>query len=166
MPNSDKKPAEVMNLETGEVAFLAAGEAESRVPVPVAPSPMDIIDRAVLAGVGSDELERLMDLNDRFEAKRARVAFTAAVAAFQARCPTVLKSKAADRYNYAPLDEVLRAIRPHLEATGLSVRFDMELTGDSVLTAICFLSHRDGHCETSRFAAPGSRCWWPGYRFF
>jgi hypothetical protein len=120
-------------------------------------TPMEIMERAIERGVDADQLEKLMALQERWEANQARRAFAAALSEFQARCPTVLKTAEADRYTYAPLDEILRTIRPHMEATGLSVRFSTELTEESVITAVCILSHRDGHSETSHFAAPVDR---------
>jgi len=124
----------------------------TQIPV-VQQSPMTIIAAAVDKGIGADELGKLMDLQDRYEANQARRAFTSAMADFQARCPTILKSKRADRYNYAPLDEILRTIRPHLEQCGLSVRFNTSTDG-STIKAVCHISHRDGHTETSEFSAP------------
>ena len=124
----------------------------AKISVPV--TPMEIMQRALESGIDADQLEKLLELQERWEAGQARKAFAAAISEFQARCPTVLKSAQADRYTYAPLDEILRTIRPHLSATGLSVRFSTELTANNVITATCFLSHKDGHTESSQFAAP------------
>ena len=121
------------------------------------PTPLEILQSALVRGVDADQLEKLMALQERFEANNARRAFATAMADFQARCPTVMKSKRADRYSYAPLDEVLRTIRPHLEKTGLAVRFSTAASAEGVVTAICTVSHRDGHTETSHFSAPIDR---------
>jgi len=116
-------------------------------------TPMDLMRGAIEHGVDADQLDKLLTLQERYEANQARKAFAAAMADFQARCPTVMKSRKADRYNYAPLDEILRTIRPHMEACGLAVRFSTRTDGP-VITALCTVSHRDGHSETSEFAAP------------
>jgi hypothetical protein len=115
---------------------------------------MQMLGAALDRGMSVADLGPLMDLVERDQKNKARTAFMAAMADFQAACPTIKKTKRADRYVYAPLDQVLRTIRPHLESNGLSIRFDTEMTGDSVITVICTVSHRDGHCEVSRFAAP------------
>lgn len=120
---------------------------------PVVATPMDLLAAAVAQDIDENKLEKLMELQERWEANLARKAFTAAMADFQANCPTIRKSGAADRYLYAPLDEVLRTIRPHLDAAGLSVRFNTE-TQDGAIKAICTVSHRDGHEEISEFIAP------------
>jgi len=117
------------------------------------PTPMDLMQSAVANNVDAEQLSKLMDLQDRYEANQSRRAFSNAVADFQAKCPTILKSRKADRYNYAPLDTVLRTIRPHLEDAGLSVRFSTMMHETTVITAICTVSHRDGHSEVSEFSA-------------
>lgn len=116
-------------------------------------TPMDLIYSMVQHGVDAEQLDKMLTLQERWEANEARKAFAAAMADFQARCPTIFKARRADRYNYAPLDEILRTIRPHLEACGLSVRFSTRLDGQ-IITTICTVSHRDGHSEISEFAAP------------
>ena len=122
--------------------------------LPVAtPTPMDLMQSAIANNVDAEQLSKLMDLQERYQANEARRAFANAMADFQAKCPTILKTRKADRYTYAPLDTVMRTIRPHLESAGLSVRFSTLLTETTVITAICTVSHRDGHSEVSEFAA-------------
>lgn len=121
--------------------------------LPTAPTPMDLMSAMIEKGVDGDQLEKMLTLQERWQANEARVAFSRAMADFQASCPTILKSKKADRYNYAPLDEIMRTIRPHLDRCGLSVRFSTKLTEQAVITAICTVTHRDGHSEVSEFAA-------------
>jgi len=122
--------------------------------LPVAsPTPMDLMQSAIANGVDADQLTKLMDLQERYQANEAKRAFANAMADFQAKCPTIFKSRKADRYTYAPLDTIIKTIRPYLEAAGLSVRFSTLLTETTVITAICTVSHRDGHSEVSEFAA-------------
>jgi len=117
-------------------------------------TPMDLMQAAIQTGVDADQLGKLMDLQERYEAGRAARAFSAALAGFQAVCPIIHKNRQADRYVYATFDEIMRTIKPHLATAGLSVRFSTEMTGEGVITAICTVSHRDGHSEISQFAAP------------
>jgi len=118
------------------------------------PDPMHMLGAAIERGMSVADLGPLMDLVERDQANKARTAFMAAMADFQAHCPTIKKTSKGDRYNFAGLDEVLRTIRPHLDAAGLSIRFDTELTGDSIITAYCYVMHRDGHTQKNQFAAP------------
>ena len=123
------------------------------------PTPLMILEGAIAKGIDADKLEKLMALYERWEANQARKAFNSAIADFQAACPVIPKTKPvlnkndSVRYYYAPLDKVLAVIRPHLNAAGLSIRFNTETKG-SIITAICTLSHRAGHSEVSYFSAP------------
>ena len=125
--------------------------------LPVANDPMQMLGAALDRGMSVADPGPLMDLVERDQKNKARTAFMAAMASFQAACPTIKKSSQADRYTFAGLDEVLRTIRPHLDAAGLSVRFDTELTGDTIITAICYIMHVDGHTQSNRFSAPIDR---------
>ncbi len=116
--------------------------------------PMMMLGAAIEKGMSVADLGPLMDLVERDQANKARTAFMSAMADFQARCPTIRKTGKADRYLFPPLDECLKTIRPHMKATGLSIRFDTELTGDTVITAICYVMHKDGHTQKNQFAAP------------
>jgi len=118
-----------------------------------ATTPMQLLQAAVANNVDAAQLEKLMDLQERYEANQARRAFAAAMSEFQAHCPTILKSRKADRYSYAPLDEILRTIRPHLDSAGLSVVFNTKTEGGEI-TAFCTVQHRDGHSVISQFSAP------------
>lgn len=120
---------------------------------PPRPDPLAMLGQALERGMSVADLGPLMDLIERDQANKARTAFMDAMARFQAACPTVKKSRRADRYSYAPLDEILRTIRPHLDDCGLAVRFSTKTDGP-MITALCTVSHRDGHSETSEFAAP------------
>jgi hypothetical protein len=123
---------------------------------PASVTPMALMDRALDRGVDPDQLEKLMNLQDRWDAKQARQAFFGALAAFQSECPVICKTTRGDKATYAPLDHIVKIIQPLLHKHGLSVRFDTELTGETgaVMTATCFVSHISGHTETNRFACP------------
>jgi len=121
--------------------------------VQIAPTPMQLMQAMIERGVDADQLDKMLTLQERWQANEARIAFSRALADFQASCPTIEKTRKADRYVYAPLDTVIKTIRPHLERCGLAVRFSTYMTGDTVITAVCTVTHRDGHSEVSEFAA-------------
>jgi hypothetical protein len=126
-------------------------ESNVREIAPQAPAtPMTLLQQAISANMSPEQLGQFMDLQDRHEAKLAKSAYISAISRFQAECPTIKKTGTADRYTYAPLDEVLRTIRPILDKHGLSVRFDTEAT-EGKITAFCKVSHVSGHEDISRF---------------
>lgn len=121
---------------------------------PPAITPMVMVERALASGAGIDVLERLMSLNERYEASIARKAFDSAMASAKAEIPVIIKSRKVDfttqkgrtNYRYEDLGEIARTVDPILSKYGLSYRFTTETAGGSV-TVTCVVSHREGHSE-------------------
>ena len=59
-------------------------------------TPPEMLARALSAGADITVLERLMNLQERWEAAQARKAFDAAMAAAKAEIPVIHKNKAVD----------------------------------------------------------------------
>lgn len=137
-----------MNTDTKELATVE--------PLPVAPNPLTILQGAIEKGIDAEQLSQLMDLQERYEANQARRAFAAAMADFQSVCPQIRKTgkESRGRYTYPKLDEIMKTIQPHMKDCGLSVHFDTEMTSELIVTATCFVTHRDGHTQSNQFAAP------------
>lgn len=107
-----------------------------------------------------ETLERLFALREKDKAEKAREAFTDAMASFQAACPVIEKTKAVMnkdgktvRYKYAPLDSIVSQVKKPLADAGLSYSFD-EKKDEKTITAICKITHKLGHSETSSFQIP------------
>jgi hypothetical protein len=125
--------------------------------------PMDAMIALAKEGVPMDVLGRMLDMQERVMATDARMSFFAARSAFQSECPTIKKSKVARvvskrtgssySYAYAPLEEIVRTIRPILARHGLSYSFSGATDGKSY-TAIAKLHHIHGHEEESPFTVP------------
>lgn len=99
-----------------------------------------------------DALERAISIRDRELEKQAESQGRRALAKFQAECPPIPKGKEVKnrdgsvRYTYAPLDEVLQAIRPAMAANGLSVRWESEdVDGGEKIRVTCIVTHEDGY---------------------
>ena len=125
----------------------------------VAPTPMDLMQAAIASGVDADQLGKLMDLQDRYEANIAKKAYFKSMSKLQAELPIIFKNKRGDKSTYAPLEQIMDKIRPILDRHGFSVRFDVDPTeGESgsivMLTAFCYVTHVLGHSEKNHFAVP------------
>jgi len=124
---------------------------------PPAVNPLALIQAAVERGIDAAQLERLMDLQERYEKNQAAKVFAAAVAAFQAECPRVYKRRTADtgkmKYQFASMDDVMRAAGPVLAKHGIAVTFpNTEPTADG-LRVTCRV--RVGcHCEDTPLTIP------------
>lgn len=118
-------------------------------------TPMDMIAN-VISDPNFDvaKLEKMMDLQERWEDRQAEQAFARAMAGFASDCPAIHRSKKADRFTYAPLEEIMETITPALKKHGLSVSFDSEFSKDGYLTTTCTVLHTAGHKRTSSYATP------------
>lgn len=126
-----------------------------------ATTPMQMIQAAVERGVDAEQLQRLMDLQERWEAQQARKAFDSAMAEFKAHPPELRKnrhvkfqtSKGVTEYDHATLDHIVERVGQAMAPHGLSFRWRTEQRDDGSVRVTCILSHVDGHSETVTLTA-------------
>jgi hypothetical protein len=113
-------------------------------------TPMSILQMAMTQNAGIDQLTKLMELQERWEANEARKAFNAAMARFKANPPDIRKNKHVKfgntEYSHATLDHVTDQITSALSAVGLSHKWDV-LQTDKEISVSCVLTHELGHSE-------------------
>lgn len=119
--------------------------------IAVQSSPMRLVEMAIQSGADIEKLEKLMDLQDRWEAKQTKKSFLKAMSNFQRICPDILKKKLAHNSKYAPLGDIVAHIRAPLSDCGLSYRFEQK--HDNGVTVRCIVSHVDGHSESTTMTA-------------
>lgn len=120
-------------------------------------TPVGLVALAVQQNLDIGHLERLLELQQRWEAGEARKAFYAAISRFQSELPPICRSDKVDagkagRRKYASLGTINEAIRPYLYANGLSFRFRQHQGPDGI-TVTCVVSHKDGHSEETTLTA-------------
>ncbi len=111
-----------------------------------------LMEIAINTNADVDKLEKLMDLQDRFEKKEAKKAFTQAMARFQSQCPVIKKTKTGHNFKYAPMCDVIDQVKTLESDCGLSHRFEQDTQNDSI-SITCVVSHIDGHSEKLRLEA-------------
>lgn len=142
---------------------LALVRSEPAPLAPAEPSVGSMLQLALQSGVTPDGLEKLVNLYERVEAKRAEREYAVALAEFQRRCPKIPKNRSVlnkdgrtVRYKYATLDSIMDIMRPHLEACGFSVSWDSRIE-NGMVTATAIVRHVGGHTTETTFAAPVER---------
>jgi hypothetical protein len=124
------------------------------------PLPVEaLIAKAIEHNISVESLEKLLGMRERLKAEAAREAFIDAMAAFQAECPTIPKSKVAGSgsysYRYAPLEAIVEATSKLRARHGFSYRFDTRFEDSPpAQVVLCIVSHREGHAESSEFRSP------------
>lgn len=125
--------------------------------LPTTTTPADLLAMAVNQGADLDKLERLMALQERWEAGESRKAFTTAMTRFRSEPVDIYKAKnvsfSGTSYSHAELSDVTAAINPALAKHDLSFRWDVQQEGNQI-TVACVLTHINGHSERISMSGP------------
>lgn len=116
--------------------------------------PRPLLELAIEKGAGVDQLEKLMDLQERWERKEAAKSFKAAMVDFQNNKPVVIKTERAHNSKYAPLAKIQQAVDPVLSQYGISYRWEQSQDENGGITITCIISHVNGHEERTSLTAP------------
>ncbi len=120
-----------------------------------------MIERAARdPSVDIDKFERLVAMQERAQAARARQDYAAAIAAARGEMPPVIKTREVDfqsqkgrtHYRHEDLAGIAKVVDPVLHRHGLSYRYRSEQTGHR-LRIICIISHASGHSEETTLEA-------------
>jgi len=139
---------------------MSAIEKIHEIQMQPAATPAHLLQMAVSQGANLDQLEKLMQLQERWEANEARKAFVAAMALFKSEPILVSKSKTVDfttqkgrtHYTHATLADVVDSAVSGMGKHGLSHRWDVEQV-DGQITVTCAITHQMGHTETVRMSS-------------
>ena len=101
-------------------------------------------------------MERLMGLQERWDANEAKKAYHAAMAAFKQNPPTILKdkhvefttSKGTTAYDHATIGNVVKQIVASLAEHDLSHSWSTEQLDGGQVAVTCTITHKAGHSES------------------
>jgi hypothetical protein len=116
-----------------------------------------IIDKGVTVE-NVTAVDKLVELFERMDAKRAEREFCKAFAALQAEMPAVEATKAVPndngttRYKYAPIEQIMKQVKPFLATHGFAIRFSEKPITEGRITMICTLMHKDGHSISNEYS--------------
>ena len=135
--------------------------------VPLTPNSMQELMRIAVekGSEGVEILERLVALDERVSARRAAMAFAAAMARFKATCPPVPRRTPNAQFSvsrngvmsprlYASLQDIEATIRAPTGECGLYHRWTDASVSAGMLTMACVVSHVGGHSISSPIAMP------------
>lgn len=118
----------------------------------VAVTPSQMLQIAVEQGADLDKLERLMDLQERWEATQAKKAYVSAMSDFRRDCPEIVKTRDGHNCKYAGLAESIDQIKVLLSQCGLSHSWQTRQDAQQV-TVTCTVTHIEGHSESTELTA-------------
>lgn len=128
---------------------------QNRMPVDATPatvSPMSLIQVAIDTGADIDKLERLMAMEERWNARQSEQAFIDSMARLQAELPEIKKLKKGHGYMYAPISDIVAQTREVIAAHGFSYRFEQSQT-DKDISVTCVVTHVGGHKERTSLSS-------------
>jgi hypothetical protein len=122
-------------------------------------SPAGMMLSALRQGASLEQVEKMMDLQARWEAGEARKAYNAAFAAFKAEAVHIVKNKQVTDgplkgKSYAELHAVVDALTPALSKHGLSASWRLTKDEKDWMEVTCYLRHVNGHEESVAMGGP------------
>jgi hypothetical protein len=110
-------------------------------------TPMEMLNMAVEQGADLDKLEKLMDMQERWEANNARKAFAQAKVKFLEICPPIEKTREGHNSNYAGLAESIDKVKDAMIVCEFSHSWKTEQPEPGLIKVTCVLTHVLGHSE-------------------
>lgn len=122
-------------------------------------SPASLMLTAMRQGAPLDQIEKMMDLQARWEATEARKAYNAAFSDFKAEAVRIVKNKLVTAgplqgKSYAELFAVVDALTPALSRHGLSASWKLTKDEKEWMEVTCYLRHVQGHEESVSMGGP------------
>jgi hypothetical protein len=119
-------------------------------------TPMDMLAKAVQGNVDPQVLKQLLDLQERWQANIALVAFDEAIAAAKQEIPVVVKNRTGhNNKKYADFSAYVEVVDPVLSKHGISYRF-RTTQNDNRITVTCVLVGH-GHHEENSLSGPADK---------
>jgi hypothetical protein len=125
-------------------------------------TPVDLLRFAIQSGADLDRLERLMKMQQEWEANEAKKSFRRAMAAFKAECPPIFKRKEVGYntrdgdfvgYKHAELSDVTDVVGPCMARHGLTYDWDIRQEPGKIVVD-CIVTHIDGHSKKVSMEGP------------
>lgn len=148
--NGNTLTVKINKMKTNEIQTITPEKHNGEV------SPTHLIEMAISQHANVEQLEKLMELQLKWDANKARKQFFEALSAFQNDMPVVTKNKTVDytgktgirtKYSYATLDNIIAEIKSHLNKHGLAYRWEFD--DSSKIEVRCIITHVAGHSEVT-----------------
>ena len=142
-----------------DVIEAPAREVTAPMAGPAANSPMGMMLAALNQGAQLEQIEKMMDLQDRWQKGEAKKAYDTAFAAFKAEAVKIIKGRDVKDgplkgKSYAELHDVVNAVTPALSKHGLSSSWKLTRDEKDWMEVTCYLRHVGGHEESVSMGGP------------
>jgi hypothetical protein len=140
---------------------MTASKAVAKAEEPRSLTPPEMLSQALASGASADTLAKLMELQERWEARQSKQMFDDALAKAKSEIPAIIKDAKVDykadgkprvNYQYETFAAIDKVVRPILQNHGLHYRFRTESAPQAV-TVTCIIEGF-GHGEENSLTAP------------
>lgn len=155
--------ADITDVDISEprAAPVPAVQQPRAMTVSAAATPADLVRYALESGADLDRLERLMELQLKWEANQARKAFVEAMSEFKLHPPTIYKDKHVEfrtdkgitAYDHATIGNVVEKVVAALAEHGFSHRWIPHRSEGGMISITCVITHKLGHSEETTLEA-------------
>ena len=159
MPLSEKLLTEYLmkgNFMTNAIETLSEKDVPAMTPL----TPMAMIGQAVQSGANIETLERLMGLQERWEANEAKREYNRAMASCRAEIKPIIKRQEANfgqgkaAYKFEDMAAISDVVDPIMAKYGLFPSYRSKQEG-ATITITCVINHARGHSnDEASLAAP------------
>jgi ERF superfamily len=142
---------------------MSNDETETAITVPapenMAASIFAVIERAAInPNIDMDKFERLIAMQERIEARSAKIAYVEAFADMQPELPTIdangnITHNGKPISKYAKWEDINEAIKPTLAKHGFALDFGL-VQDDRSMSITAILTHRKGHSKDATIRLP------------
>ena len=145
------------NEKDTEVAVIETSNT-----LPVAASPAAMMQLAMNKGLDLDKVEKMIELQAKWDAIEAKKAYTLAMAQFKKEPPIIFKDQtvgyknndgSSTGYKHASLGNVTNTINTALAKHGFSSGWKQNQENGGI-SVTCTITHKKGHCESTTLTAP------------
>jgi len=120
-------------------------------------SPVHMMIEAKKAGFDMDQINAMMDLQDRNDKRLAKQAFDKAMAEFKKNPPAVINDRVNDQFGsgYTSLGNMVNTVNEAMGPFGLNARWSFpEASAPNLIKCTCILAHELGHQEEVTLEGP------------
>jgi len=127
--------------------------------LPEVRGPSSLIEMALSKGADEkalEKLEKVLELQERWEAKEAKKAYVKAMAEFKKEAPAIIKDKenAQFKSRYSSIDALVNSAIPVLSKNEISHNWSFGTHENNWPSVTCTLTHSMGHQESVTMSAP------------
>lgn len=118
-------------------------------------SPSAIMELAMNNDLDLDRIEKMLEIQSKWEAMEAKKAFAKAMSRFKKNPIVLTKDLTNKQYDskYTSIGNLVNTVVPSMSKEGLSHRWDIKQDGNQI-TVVCIITHISGHSELTEISGP------------